>query len=93
MNNKKKTKKQVFEPQMLQNSVHCIENITIFQGYWLVSWPRPPRAFRFLMAAATDYGRMMIPNSLQPKFISQAQIDILLKSLKILVVCRNNGKS
>ena len=32
------------------------------------------------------------PNSSQHKFISQFQIDLPLKHLKILVFCRNNGR-
>ena len=46
-----------------------------------------------LMHFTTDFGRMMAKlNSLQPKFISQSQIEIPLKCLKILVfLCINNG--
>ena len=38
--------------------------------------------FRFLIP---------IPNSLQPKFISQSQIHFSLKCIKSLAFCRNNG--
>ena len=34
--------------------------------------------------------RYSLPNPLQPKFVSQSQIDIPLYCLKFLILCRNN---